>query len=90
MPLMPENAARLLPAGSPVVLQLGERVGFGKDILLERANTRLWFLGDVFMLPEILRYPLAFSIGDILISVGAFWLLWKLGSPRHIIKEVSP
>ena len=90
MPLMPENAARLLPAGSPVVLQPGERVGFGKDILLERADTRLWFLGDVFMLPEVFRYPLAFSIGDILISVGAFWLLWKLGSPRHFIKEVSP
>jgi len=90
MPLMPENAARLLPAGSSAVLQLGERVGFGKDILLERADTRLWFLGDVFMLPEVFRYPLAFSFGDILISVGAFWLLWKLGSPRHYFKEVSP
>jgi hypothetical protein len=90
MPLMPENAARLLPAGSPVVLELGERVGFGKDILLEKMDTRLWFLGDVFMLPEVFRYPLAFSIGDILISVGAFWLLWKLGSPRQILKEISP
>jgi hypothetical protein len=90
MPLMPQNAARLIPAGSPVSLQLGERVGFGKDILLEKANTRLWFLGDVFMLPGGFNYPLAFSIGDILISTGAFWLLWKLGSPRLISKEVSP
>ena len=90
MPLMPENAARLLPAGSPVALQLGVRVGFGKDILLEKMDTRFWFLGDVFMLPEAFRYPLAFSIGDILIGVGAFWLLWKLGSPRQIFQEVSP
>ena len=90
MPLMPENAARLLPAGSSVSLQLGERVGFGKDILLEKANTRLWFLGDVFMLPEVFRYPLAFSIGDILISTGAFWLLWRLGSPRQLSQEVTP
>jgi hypothetical protein len=90
MPLMPENAVRLLLANSPVVLQLGERVGFGKDILLVKASTRLWFLGDIFMLPEVFRYPLAFSIGDILISVGAFWLLWKLGSPRHFFKEDSP
>jgi hypothetical protein len=90
MPLMPENASRLLPAGSPISLQLGERVGFGKDILLEKADTRLWFLGDVFMLPEAFRYPLAFSFGDILISVGAFWLLWKQGSPRQNFKEVSP
>ena len=90
MPLMPENAARLLPAGSPVSLQLGERVGFGKDILLEKADTRLWLLGDVFLLPEIFRYPLAFSIGDILISTGAFWPLWKLGSPRQLSQEVLP
>jgi hypothetical protein len=89
MPLMPENAARLISADNPVVLQLGERVGFGKDILLEKANTRLWFLGDIFMLPEVFRYPLAFSIGDILISVGAFWLFWKQGSPRHSFKEES-
>ncbi len=90
MPLMPENAARLIPQGSPVVLRLGERVGFGKDILLEKAAARLWFLGDVFMLPDFFRYPLAFSIGDILISMGAFWLLWDMGSSRHLIKEVSP
>lgn len=89
MPLMPENAARLLSADSPVLLQLGERVGFGKDILLEKADTRLWFLSDVIMLPKLFRYPLAFSIGDILISTGAFWLLWRLGSPRQIIQEVS-
>ena len=90
MPLMPENAARLIPANGSATLQLGERVGFGKDILLDKANTRLWFLGDVFMLPEIFRYPLAFSIGDILISTGAFWLLWRLGSPRQLSKEVLP
>jgi len=90
MPLMPENAARLMPADCSATLQMGERVGFGKDILLDKANTRLWFLGDVFMLPEIFRYPLAFSIGDILISTGAFWLLWRLGSPRQLSKEVLP
>jgi hypothetical protein len=89
MPLMPENAARLLPEGSPVLLRLGERVGFGKDILLEKAMTRLWYLGDVIMHPEVFRYPLAFSIGDILISMGAFWLLWRLGSPRQISQEVT-
>jgi len=90
MPLMPANAARLLPAGSSVSLQPDERIGFGKDILLEKEDTRLWFLGDVFMLPEIFRYPLAFSFGDILISMGSFWLLWELGSPKNISKESSP
>lgn len=89
MPLLPENAAKLLPEGSPVILQLGERVGLGKDILLNKSDTRLWFLGDVFMLPRFFKYPLAFSIGDILLSGGAFWLLWKLGSPYPISQEAS-
>jgi hypothetical protein len=90
MPLFPENTARLIPAGSTVSLQIGQRVGFGKDILLSKAGTHLWFLGDVFMLPGIFGYPLAFSIGDILISTGAFWLLWELGNPRRHFKEVTP
>jgi hypothetical protein len=90
MPLLPENAAGLIPAGRTVSLRLGERVGFGKDILLFKTDTNLWFFGDIFMLPGIFGYPLAFSIGDILISTGAFWLLWTLGSPRHHSVEETP
>lgn len=90
MPLLPGIAARLIPAGSPLQLIAGQRVGFGKDILLEKADTRLWFLGDIFLLPAFFNYPLAFSIGDILISAGAFWLLWSLGSPRQFYSEGSP
>jgi hypothetical protein len=90
MPLPPENADRLIAPGSGVILEVGERVGLGKDILLQRGQTRLWFLGDIFMLPEWLNYPLAFSLGDILIATGAFWLLWELGRPRSHPKEVSP
>jgi hypothetical protein len=90
MPLPPENARLLLPPGSIYMLVEGQRVGFGKDVLLARVDTRLWFLGDVLMLPAFFNYPLAFSIGDILISAGAFWLLFSLGSPRPISQEVSP
>jgi len=90
MPLPPENANRLIPPGSGIMLKVGERFGLGKDIVLTRAQTNLWFLGDIFMLPEWFNYPLAFSLGDILISTGAFWLLWELGSPRSHPKEVSP
>jgi len=90
MPLLPENAARLVAPGSGMEFEIGQRVGFGKDVILPRAETHLWFLGDVLMLPEWLRYPLAFSIGDILISMGAFWLLWELGNPNSHSMEVSP
>lgn len=89
MPLMPENASKLIPQGSQVELEIGGRVGYGKDVLLEKENTRLWFLGDVFTLPEWMNYPLAFSIGDILISMGAFWLFWQLGGPQKSYQEAS-
>lgn len=90
MPLMPENAEKLIPPDNSVQLELGERVGYGKDILLRKSDTRLWILGDVFTTPEWINYPLAFSIGDILISMGAFWLFWQLGGPQKSHLEVSP
>jgi len=90
MPITPDNAQKLIPSGSNLVLELGKRVGLGKDILLLKEETALWFLGDVFTLPPWMSYPLAFSIGDILISIGALWLLWELGRPQNNPKEISP
>jgi len=90
MPLPLENALRLIEPGSGIKLEPGDRAGYGKDIVLLKEDTRLWFLGDIFILPEWLNYPLAFSIGDIFIGMGAFWLLWELGGPRNLNQEVSP
>jgi hypothetical protein len=90
MPLAPQTAKRLVPPDMEADLRVGKRFGFTKDILLPREVTRLWFLGDIFTLPEWMNYPLAFSIGDILIAVGAFWLLWELGGPHKSTLEVSP
>lgn len=90
MPLLPEVADQLVLPGSESMLQRGQRVGFGKDILLAKEDTVLWFLGDIFLLPAHFNYPLAFSLGDILISTGAFWLLWQLGGPRQFNLEVNP
>jgi hypothetical protein len=90
MPLAPQTAKRLVPPDMEADLRVGKRFGFTKDILLPREVTRLWFLGDIFILPEWMNYPLAFSIGDILIAVGAFWLLWELGGPHKSTLEVSP
>ena len=87
MPLSPENANKLIPAGMTVDLQIGQRVGSGKDILLSIAQTRLWFLADTFTLPQWLGYPLAFSTGDIVLSIGAFWLFWSFGKPRKSTLE---
>ena len=90
MPIPPYAAQKLIPPDSNLVLMLGERVGLGKDILLSIEETNLWFLGDVLTLPAWIGYPLAFSFGDILISMGAFWLLWELGRPQENSMEASP
>jgi len=90
MPLMPEIAEKLVVPGSNIILELGERVGLGKDILLRKEDTILWFLGDIFTLPSWINYRVAFSIGDIFIAVGVFRLFWTLGRPHIKTEEISP
>ena len=55
-------------------VNLGSRFG-EKDILMPVQNIHLEFLTDRFLLPAWLPYKVAFSLGDVLISVGAFCLL---------------
>lgn len=79
MPISPENAALLLPQSSPQTWKTGSRFGHSKDIVLEKKNTRLYGLSDRFLSPPGLPYQFAFSLGDVLIAVGAFWVLWQGG-----------
>jgi len=74
MPISPHTANLL--AGKDVLqfVNLGSRFG-EKDILLPVQNIHLEFLADRFLLPAWFPYKVAFSLGDVLISVGAFWLL---------------
>ena len=76
MPITPQTANLL--AGKDVLqfMNLGSRFG-EKDILLLTQNTHLEFLADHFLPPAWFPYKAAFSLGDILISIGAFWLLAK-------------
>jgi Family of unknown function (DUF5317) len=46
------------------------------------AHPRLAFLGDVFAIPEGLPLANVFSIGDVLIVVGAGWTAWALLGTR--------
>jgi len=83
MPIPPEAVAHLAKANPELVWQVGERLGTGKDIVLNAEATKLWFLADRFiLLPENLGYQVAFSSGDVLIAAGAFWLLWRMGGPH--------
>jgi hypothetical protein len=78
MPITPETVAHLSTAEPGLVWQVGERLGTGKDIVLNAEATRLWFLSDRFLLlPDGLDFQVAFSLGDVLIAGGAFWLLFS-------------
>ncbi len=93
MPISPEVVGRLLPANTPPGLwAVGERFGLGKDVVLNQGDTVLWFLSDIFVLPLPQAHRWAFSIGDVLIAAGAFWLLWRMGAPqpaRQSDREIS-
>ncbi len=82
MPISPETIQRLLPNALAELLQTGQRLGTGKDIVLNEKDTILPFLSDRFVTPTWLNYPVAFSLGDILISIGVIWLLWSMGGPQ--------
>lgn len=76
MPLTWEAAESL--AGPSVLnnLELGGRIGSGsKDILLLNTQIVLPWLADRFVPPPFMPYRFAFSLGDVCIAVGAFWLL---------------
>ncbi len=82
MPISPQSASRLISEERLLDIQPGSRLG-PKDILLHTEDTRFEWLADRFFLPSWFPYQVAFSFGDILIAIGAFWILASPGSSSN-------
>jgi len=76
MPLPVETAAKLVPSSTLNSLTIGERISSAsKDILLPEARILLPWFSDRFVPPSFMPYRFAFSLGDVWVAIGAFWIL---------------
>jgi hypothetical protein len=82
MPLSIETAARFANPSVLGKLALGERISSAsKDILLPESRIFLPWLSDRFVPPSFMPYRFAFSLGDVFVAAGAFWIL--IGKPSR-------
>jgi hypothetical protein len=86
MPISPQSASRLVPPETLATIGNGARFG-SKDILLLPEQTRLVWFSDCLLFPKGFPYQVAFSLGDLLIAAGAFWLLATQGKPLILQKK---
>jgi hypothetical protein len=79
MPISPETVTQLSSAAVSRSYPPGSRLGGTKDRVLLPADIRLPWLADRFVTPAWPLPPAAFSLGDLLIAIGAFWFFWQAG-----------
>jgi hypothetical protein len=84
MPISPDTVMRLAPNAPAGSWGIGERLGVTKDKVLPVSETQLWFLSDRFVVPNWTHTHIAFSMGDVLIALGAIWFFWSLGGPGEV------
>ena len=88
MPITPETLVRINPGSALDQWPVGFHYGYSKDVILPRADTVLWLLSDILVMPPPFIWPTAFSLGDLLIAIGIVVLLQgPLSLPRPAITE---
>lgn len=83
MPVSPETLMRLRPDIPAATWVVGSRLALSKDRILNSAQTTFGWLSDCLTLPQWVPYKFVFSIGDILIAIGAFLVLWSLSRDKE-------
>lgn len=78
MPILPETLHRMVPSKPIEAWEVNTRLGLTKDRILALKDTKLALLSDRFIVPDWIPYKVAFSLGDVLISIGIVILLWSL------------
>jgi hypothetical protein len=89
MPISPETAAQIVPPEMLRFTDMGSRLGSSKDVLMSPESTRLAWLADRFLLPQWAGYRAAFSLGDIFVAAGIFWLLLRQGLPPGVFDRFT-
>lgn len=75
MPISPEAMVRAGHLQLVPSLDSGTRVSSSKSMVLPREETTLWFLSDIFVLGRPFPLSSVFSVGDVLVALGAFLLI---------------
>lgn len=88
MPISPQIASRLVSPEILATLSNGDRFGF-KDVFLLPEHTRLIWLSDFFLPPKGFPYQVTFSLGDMLLALGTFWLMVTQGKALEYIRNSS-
>jgi hypothetical protein len=80
MPISSETLVRMVPYQPENFWVIGTRLGYTKDRILAPTQINLAWFSDRLLLPNWLPLNIAFSPGDIFISIGTILLLWSLSS----------
>jgi hypothetical protein len=75
MPIAPQTLTQINPGSLPSQWLAGLHYSYSKDIILLPEQTRLQMLSDQWVIPPPFPWPVAFSLGDVLIALGIVVLL---------------